>query len=1106
MTFFFLHAASMEKNLFYFLLSFVFISCKEKSSTQPLFQLVENAGINFANTIKSTADFNIFSYRNFYNGGGVAIGDINNDGLSDVFFTANMGANKLFLNKGNFQFEDITESAHLRNTGRWGTGVVMADINADGWLDIYVCNAGFQQGISNTNELYINNRNNTFSESAATYGLNDSGYTTHAAFFDYDADGDLDCYLLKNSFIPVNTLNYANKRELKAEQWPVADFLKGGGDKLLQNNNGVFKDVSEQANIYGSLIGFGLGVTVGDVNTDGYPDLYISNDFFERDYLYINQRNGTFKEELEQWMQHSSLASMGADIGDINNDGYPDIFTTDMLPDDDRRLKNISLFDNIDVYNLKVSQGFYHQYMQNTLQLNNKNGKFSDIGYYSGVAASDWSWGGVIFDADNDALSDLFVCNGIYQDVTNQDFIDFFANDVIQKMVMTGEKKEVDQIVSKMPSVPIPNKAFKNMGNLRFSDEGVNWGLDKPSFSNGASYGDLDNDGDLDLVINNVNQPAFVYKNNSDRKNSNNYIGVLLKGNQRNTFAIGATIKVYQGNQILTREVVPSRGFQSSVDYKNIIGLGTKEVDSLMIIWADRTVSVVQKPQINKVHVLHQNGASKTFEPTVKSSPGKLLVQKEGVFVKHIEDQYNDFYHERGVPYMLSKQGPKATCADVNGDGLQDIYIGGSAALAGQLYLQTANSYVQKNISNTLFEETAVLFFDANKDGTPDLLLGAGGNHHPAKSFQFQNRLLLNDGKGNFTPLNNALPNTGLNSSVVAPNDFDADGDLDLFVGSRSVPRSYGSNTPSYILQNDGSGHFTDITTKLLPELNSMGMVTGAVWANVHGDQQEELIVVGEWMAPRIFSYREKHFKEVTTALSDLKGWWQSISAGDLDGDGNIDLILGNIGENGYLRPTQRQPVKMWVYDFDDNGAEEKIITKTVNDNDVPIFLKREITEQIPSLRKQNLTYDAFATKSIKELFAADKLRQANVNLFNYSSSCIAFNNGDGKFKVEALPASVQFSSVNAIKLFDMNEDGKLEIIMGGNSFDWLPQFSRLDASYGHVLINKGNRNFEYLLPSKSGLEIKGVIRDIQVVENKKGTSLLFLQNNDLPLFYQVRK
>jgi hypothetical protein len=1092
------------------------VLCPSCRHEQPpaLFELMDHTGVDFNNKVIDDKLENSFLFRNFYNGGGVAIGDLNNDGLADIVFTSNMGDNKIYLNKGDFHFEDATAKSGLRQDSMWSTGVVLVDINNDGWLDIYICNSGHMKSGHRKNQLYINNHDMTFTESAAKYGLDISAYTTQVSFFDYDNDGDLDCFMIDNSPIPVNTLNNANRRDLPEAQWPVADFLKGGGDHLYRNDNGHFTEVTQAAGIHGSLISFGLGVSVGDVNGDGYPDIFVSNDSYERDYLYINQKNGTFKDELEDRMGHTSFSSMGADLADINNDGYPEIFTTDMLPEDDYRLKTLGAFDNIDLYNAKLKAGFYHQYMKNCLQLNDGQGKFSDIANYSGVSASDWSWGALIFDMDNDGWNDLFVCNGVNKDVTNLDFMDFFANDVIQKMVLTGKKEEINEILKNIPVNPMLHKAFRNEGNLRFTDVGPAWGFTRASFANGAAYGDLDNDGDLDLVINNENGPAFIYKNKARETNGNHYIGFLLKGKEKNTFAIGSKIKVFGNGQQYTRELFPSRGFQSCMDYRIEIGLGkTDRLDSVIVIWPDRTLTKLDHPAVDQMLTIRQDDQKQTMPaPGTVDSTTMLLRPIAASFDRHIENDNTDFYYELNLPKMLSREGPKAAVGDVNGDGLPDIYIGGTKGHPGQIYLQTADGHFVKKAEPVFnqfsdFEDEAVLFFDADHDGDLDLFVGPGGNNSPPYSRQMQNRLYKNDGKGNFTLDADAFPSTttGVNTAVAIAYDFNHDGYPDLFVGGRSVPREYGSTPASCLFVNDGRGHFKDIAPAKNPDIAGIGMVTGAVWADVTGDTAKELIITGEWMAPRIFSFQKDHFEEVRTNLSNLYGWWESIAVADLNGDGKPDLILGNIGDNFYLHPDSTNPVKLWLNDFDRNGIVDKVLTRSVDGKDMPVFLKHEMERQLPSLKKQNLKHGEYAQKSIRELLPRSTLDSSTVRTFNYCHSVVAINRGNGQFTVRLLPAMAQLTSVNAIKCLDLNGDGFPDLILGGNDFGFLPQFGRLDAGKGNVLLGDGKGGFTDLPASRSGLELDGQIRDISIIPGKDPDhpSLLFLQNDEYPALYR---
>ena len=1095
------------------LIILIFISCsnKEKKNTATLFSMLDasQTGISFVNEIKNGTDMNIFKYRNFYNGGGVAIGDINNDGLADIYFTANLGKNKLYLNKGNFKFQDISTTARVEGSKTWSTGVVMVDINADGFLDIYVCNAGNTKGANQKNELFINNGNLTFTEKADEYNLADTGITTHTAFFDYDKDGDLDAYILNNSFIPVSSLNYSNKRELRDKDWDVADILKGGGDKLLRNDNGKFVDVSAAAGIYGSLIGFGLGVTVGDVNGDLYPDIYISNDFYERDYLYINNKNGTFSEQIQNWASHISQSSMGADMADINNDGKADVFVTDMLPEPDDRLKTTTSFDNYDLFTRKLNLDFYKQFMQNTLQLNNGSDQFLEIANYAGVAKTDWSWGALLFDMDNDGYKDIYVCNGIYHDLTNQDFMDFFANELMQKMVVTGKKEEIETIINKMPSVAIPNYAFKNNTNLTFTNEAQNWGLATPSFSNGAAYGDLDNDGDLDLIVNNVNMPAFVYQNNAEKKKENHFIKVKLKGENQNKFGVGSVVELFSGKEIIKQELIPSRGFQSSMDYVMTFGIGTKKIDSLQVIWPNSKYQTIKKVTNNSTVTLNISDAKSTYNPKKTNSIKTLFSEKQNTFQAHKENDYIDFDYEGLISKMLSQEGPSLAVADVNNDGNEDLFIGGAKNSSGKIYLNKGNTNysatTQSDLENdAIYEDTAAAFFDVDNDGDQDLLVGSGGNEKEDQA-NYKNRLYLNNGNGIFTKSKNVIPNTNNNVAVIAPYDFDHDGDIDVFIGSRSVPGVYGIDPKHLLLENNGKGEFSNSIDKAAFKLNQMGMITDAVWEDIDNDNKKDLIVVGDWSAPKIFKNTGRRLAEFKNNLSDYEGFWNTVTCVDLNNDGKKDLILGNKGTNTTYKCSKSNPMKLFVNDFDDNGTIEQITTRTINGKDMPLNLKKELAGQIPSIKKKNLSFAAYAQKSFQEIFKPEVVENSIKKTANIQGSVIAINKGNGQFDIQILPAPVQFSCVNTICTADVNKDGVLDIILGGNQYEFKPQFSRLDANHGSVLIGNKKGKYNWMPYNESGFFIKGEVQHLKIIKNKNNSiSIMAVINDNKPKIFTL--
>jgi hypothetical protein len=1097
--------------LFFFWSCILLVACQSKEPNppaNPIFQLMPSSqtGIDFNNKVVDTKDFNVFKYRNFYNGGGVAIGDVNNDGKPDIFFTSNQGKNRLYINKGNWQFEDVTDKAGVGGIHKWHTGVTMVDINGDGWLDIYVCNAGEIAGDDRANELYINQKDGTFKEEAHQYGLDDKGLTTQVAFFDYDHDGDLDCFVLNNSYRPIESFGY--NRNLRNVRDPK------GGHRLYRNDNGHFTDVSEQAGIFGSEIGFGLGVTISDVNNDGWDDIYVSNDFFERDYLYINQHDGTFKEAITDETGHISLSSMGSDIMDINNDGWPDIFTTDMLPENDFRLKTTTRFDDYNVQNAKLRNDFHHQFTSNCLQLNNGDGTFSEIAQLAGVDATDWSWGALGFDFNNDGWKDLFVSNGINKDLTNQDFLDYFASEeVINQVRQNGF--DYKEPLRKMPSTPISNYGFVNQKNLMFKNQSFDLGLTTPSFSNGAAYGDLDGDGDLDLVVNNENMEAFVYRNMTSERKQAHYLKVKLQGKGGNTLGLGSRVTIYTKGSKQMLEQMPTRGFQSSVDPVLNFGLGGfTSVDSLVIWWPNMKMQVLKNLAADTVITLRQTDA-KTDLLLPVAAPITLFKNVTASTIsgniRHNENLYSDFDDEPLIPKMLSTEGPKLAVGDVNGDGLADFFMGSAKGDTAKLFIQQADgSFVRKQefvfAQDKDNEDVGAAFFDADNDGDLDLVVASGGNQDKPGSPNLLVRLYLNDGKGNFTRSFSGWPLISINASCVRPIDIDGDGNTDIFIGARSQPGAYGVIPSSVLLHNDGHGHFTDVTQTMAPDLLHLGMVTDAQWADVDGDGKKELIVVGDWMPVTILKFKDGQLRK-QGEIPHSSGWWNCLTIADVDGDGHLDLVAGNFGLNSRIKADVEHPARLYVGDFDKSGRSKCIPVYYKTDGKAyPYYLRGDMVSQMPMLKKKFLKYSAYAGKSIDEVFTKDQLDEATVLQVDQTQTSIFLNDGKGNFTVQPLPITAQFSPVFAIIVADLNGDGIKDIFLAGNFFGLKPEVGRFDASYGTTLMGDTHHRFIPMKPSLSGLFIKGEVRDIQQINTAKGNDIIVARNNDSLQIFQKRK
>ena len=1102
-----------------FLMMILAIGCHSNSNQVKLFDLLPSSHtqVTFSNQLEVDGKFNIIEYLYYYDGGGVAVGDINNDGLKDLFFTSNCGPDKLYLNKGDLVFEDISKLAGINTTPGWSTGVAMADVNGDGHLDIYVCQLGDYKGITGKNQLYINNGDQTFTEKAEEYGLDHVGFSTQACFFDYDNDGDLDMYLLNHSVHRERNYGPASLRY---------EHDHRAGDKLFRNELseiGRFTDVTEEADIFDSYIGYGLGVVAGDINKDGWLDIFVTNDFHENDYLYINNCDGTFTESLEMMMGHTSRASMGNDLADFNNDGWLDIVVLDMLPDDEQILKRSAGEDAPEVHRIKLDYGYCDQLSRNTLQLNLGNGFFSEIALLAGIHATDWSWAPLFADFDNDGYKDLFITNGIPKRPNDLDYLDFTLRLSSQgsasgqiRQIFTDTDSLNKILIARMPSDKIPNKIFKNNGDLTFSEKGLEWGMDQPVFSNGAAYVDLDNDGDLDVVINNINQEVFIYRNNSEALSDNHFIQIELKGLGKNRNGIGAKVIIKANDLFLYQEQMPVRGFQSSVDHVLHFGVGSNTfIDTLQVIWPDTKTQILTDIPSDQMVTLYQSEAVQTFtysQAYQRHTIFEKIPDSSRLLFRHIENEFIDFDREFLLPHKLSTQGPKLAVGDVNGDGLDDLFIGGASLQPGHLFLQTRRGEFVKSIvpvfeEDRLFEDVESIFIDIDQDGDLDLYVVSGGSEVNLAGEYFRDRLYLNDGFGYFSKLDRNLPRNMLaNGSCISAADIDRDGDVDLFVGSRSVVSKYGLDPPCYILENDGSGEFRDITMKIAPHLSGAGMVTDAIWTDFNNDGLIDLVIAGEWMPITLLRNNGTVFENVTTqaGLDQSTGWWNTIIAADFDRDGDIDFIAGNLGLNSKIKASAEKPATLYIKDFDNNGMLDQLICFYKNGFSTPFATRDELLKQLPGLKQKFPTYHDYSkVRTIHDIFSRDELSDILTKEAYEFRSCFIENKGDGTFELKPLPVEAQFSPIYGFFAEDFNGDGHLDVLLGGNFYGAAVNYGKYDASYGLLLAGDGKGGFKPVGSSETGFVVGGEIRDLQKIRTARGETLILVarNNNTLQIF-----
>ena len=1075
----------------------IFFMCRTGSAQQsPLFESLSPAktGIHFKNILEESPTSNVLTYEYFYNGGGVAIGDINNDGLEDVYFTGNMKPNALYLNEGNFRFRDIASTAGVSCEDNWKTGVTMADVNYDGFLDIYVCYSGKGDPEKRRNKLFINNGDLTFTDKAAEYGLDDPGHTTHASFFDFDKDGDLDMYLLNHNVVVIREFEFSQARKTRH---PYA------GDKLFRNDGGKFIDISEKAGIKGNPLGFGLGVTVADVNKDGWQDIYISNDYIEPDYLYVNNRDGTFTDRMVDYMQHISYFSMGCDVSDINNDALPDIFTLDMLPEDNERQKLLYGPDNYEHYALMVLNGFYFQNMRNMLHLNNGDGTYSEIGQFAGISNTDWSWAPLFADYDNDGLKDLFVSNGYYRDYTNRDFLKYKGDYYFEKG-KAKEKADTFHLVSTMTSTPIHNYMFRNNGDLTFDDKSVAWGFKERNFSSGAAYADLDNDGDLDLITNNQNAAASVYRNRTrETAADDHYLQISLTGAGKNVRAIGAKITIHADGKIQYFEKMSTRGFQSSVSDRIHVGLGkATKADSLIIEWplsGKTTLGNVKADQLLKVSEEDFTASKKT---RMKESNTPVFTPiNSPVPYAHVEEGFNDFKRQPLLLTMLTACGPVMASGDVNNDGRTDVFTGGAQGNPGKIFIQNPDgSFRESNaaIFDKKHTDADALFFDADVDGDSDLYVVSGGyNDYSARDAALQDRLYINNGKGDFTLAADRLPEMLVSKSCVASSDYDQDGDMDLFIGGRVIPGQYPVTPESFLLENN-AGKFRKVTGGKAKKLSGIGMVTDAEWLDTNGDGWQDLVLVGEFMAIEVFTNRQGRELEQETRKffqTPLSGMWSKMLVHDFDGDGDKDLIVGNLGLNTQLKASAQEPLELVYKDFDKNGSIDPMLTCYIQGESYPFAGRDELLDQMYSLRSKFTDYASYANAKLTDIFSKSDLKDAAV-LNAVTLESMYLENARGRFVPRALPAPAQFSPLYSMTLIDYNTDGNMDVIVAGNQSSIRIRMGVIDANFGQLYESDGKGNFTYIEQPESGLRLTGDTRSMEVVQTNGHVLLVVGTNN----------